>query len=544
MFIYRPPRQGYQKVRIYKLSISDEGKKALERIQEMLKKHEKEIRLALVAMWLTSGDDIDEDEITAAMRDETKIDDMADKYRSSVSDFADTVLTPELENVGYERFETATNDFEDIIDVPEGVNIPLLHTGPQTGTDSPLLLPAGTEPFLLPEGNELQTNQFDYTVFYEQWCDTRAGNLIADMTDTQRENIKYIINEALNSGETPSATMHRIRDTIGLTNRQLIQNQRYYQAVYNELREKNPKKSDEEIRERALEAARKAADKKRTERAKNITRSELNAAHNQAARAYIQWAIEHGYMKDVYREWVTSGNDNVCPVCFALNHQRIPFNQDYVIPDGVPYHEGTIKMPPGHPSCCCSEIYSTGGTASAGNADVWNNMSDTEKKKHINYHSDKEQYKNYKKRLGKENVPKNLEKFQDLKYNGTEEWINLQQQYKDANPKSVRTGYSYTKDGTLIATNHRKSGSVPKTLKPYAVLDMTMGDGHIERSIYNKDSNLSKQIHPTDHGNTKQHPYGEYGEHAHTFTWKDGELVGRNTRELTERERKVNGDIL
>ena len=64
---------------------------------------------------------------------------------------------------------------------------------------------------------------------------------------------------------------------------------------------------------------------------------------------------------------------------------------------------------------------------------VWENMSDAEKKKHINYHSDKKTYEDYKKRLGKENVPETLDKFQDLKYNGTEQWIYMQIDYSRRN---------------------------------------------------------------------------------------------------------------
>ena len=55
---------------------------------------------------------------------------------------------------------------------------------------------------------------------------------------------------------------------------------------------------------------------------------------------------------------------------------------------------------------------------------------------------------------------------------------------------------------------------------------------------------MVKQIHPTDHGNPKQHPYGENGEHTHTYKWKDGTLEERRIRNITDSERKVNGDIL
>ena len=169
-------------------------------------------------------------------------------------------------------------------------------------------------------------------------------------------------------------------------------------------------------------------------------------------------------------------------------------------------------------------------------------MSEAEKKACVNYYADKSQYAEYKKQLGTKNVPKTLEDFQKLKYNNKEEWDKLKAAYRVT--KSERSGYKYSTDGTFIATNHRKGGSVPRQLKPYAVLDLEKSDGHIERTIYDKDGYMVKQIHPTDHGNPKQHPYGKNGEHIHTYKWKDGTLEERRTRDITDSERKVNGDIL
>ena len=44
---------------------------------------------------------------------------------------------------------------------------------------------------------------------------------------------------------------------------------------------------------------------------------------------------------------------------------------------------------------------------------------------------------------------------------------------------------------------------------------------------------------------TIQHNYGKHGEHGHDYEWdEDGSLKNKTTRELTEKERKENGDIL
>ena len=56
---------------------------------------------------------------------------------------------------------------------------------------------------------------------------------------------------------------------------------------------------------------------------------------------------------------------------------------------------------------------------------------------------------------------------------------------------------------------------------------------------------MAIQIHSGDHGSPKQHPYGQHGEHGHDFIRdEDGKIIDRTTRELTDKERKENGDIL
>lgn len=66
----------------------------------------------------------------------------------------------------------------------------------------------------------------------------------------------------------------------------------------------------------------------------------------------------------------------------------------------------------------------------------------------------------------------------------------------------------------------------------------------INRNFYDETGRWVTQITNNDHGNSKKHPYGKHGEHAHDIIWKDGKIVGRPTRELTEKERRENENIL
>lgn len=543
MLIYRKAQR--KPTRIFKAQQqTPEEKTRLQRIQEMLKKHQTAIIVALLLLWGDAEDDILESQVKDVIDKydtpdmSAALDVISKPYNDRISDLADDVLLPELEEVGKKNIADVKTDTKDLIHIPEGAAVLPSNVLAEPPKNLPLL---PDEPLLLPDGNH-----FDYNVFYSQWCDTRTGELIKNVTETQRKNVQTIVGDAIKSESySVQSVTARIRDTVGLTEKQLQTNQKYYDTVRNGLKESNPRLSDNELNARAAEATRKMADKQRSTRAKSIARSELNKAHNQSARAYIQWAIEHGYMKNVLRQWITSGNDNVCPICAALNRQTISFNGRYKVPDSVKSSVKEYDGPPGHTNCCCGERFFEGdGNAIPNIPSEWDKMSEAEKKAHIYYYSDKEQYKQYKKRLGRENLPETLAEFQQMKYNNTEAYMELQERYRSKNPKFNLTGYSHNEAGHILSTHHRTTGSTPKTLRPYAVLDYEKKDGHIERTIYDKDGNMKKQIHPTNHGNPKQHPYGINGEHAHICKWENGAIVDRSPRDLTEKERKEHGDIL
>lgn len=106
----------------------------------------------------------------------------------------------------------------------------------------------------------------------------------------------------------------------------------------------------------------------------------------------------------------------------------------------------------------------------------------------------------------------------------------------------------YNKDGTVVVTDdwtNKGHTSIPKNFTPNAVLDTVSQRGtQRDRSFYDADGRLRRQISNGPHSNPKKHPYGAHGEHAHDVIWEDGRIVGRPTREITESERKENGDIL
>ena len=117
--------------------------------------------------------------------------------------------------------------------------------------------------------------------------------------------------------------------------------------------------------------------------------------------------------------------------------------------------------------------------------------------------------------------------------------------------KREKAGYKYNKDGTIIVTEDHKGEhySSPRKSKPYAVIESSKisknGFVQIDRTLYNREGMMVKQIHSGHHNRPKQHPYGKYGEHAHIYKWDTkGDNTYRDVKELTKKERKEHKDIL
>ena len=105
------------------------------------------------------------------------------------------------------------------------------------------------------------------------------------------------------------------------------------------------------------------------------------------------------------------------------------------------------------------------------------------------------------------------------------------------------TKYHYNEDGSIVVTDRLKR--VSTKYKPFAVVDIETKKGGITRNIYDADGIQVKQISNNNHGNSKLHPFGNNGEHAHDYCVDEaGNVRHFKGRELTETERKENKDIL
>lgn len=109
----------------------------------------------------------------------------------------------------------------------------------------------------------------------------------------------------------------------------------------------------------------------------------------------------------------------------------------------------------------------------------------------------------------------------------------------------------YNEDGTVVVTDNWKNRghvSIPREYRENAIIEtreMKGGHEQVNRTFYDSEGKMFRQVHTGAHGNLKDHPYGKNGEHKHEYVWNDdGTLKERKTGELSEADRKENGDIL
>jgi len=194
---------------------------------------------------------------------------------------------------------------------------------------------------------------------------TRAGELITNMTDSQREIMRELVTDAYTFQNSPQATARALFDALRETSPSNPAAQefarlfgtnmngltaRYEQAVINrgtsiaaELTGRGV--SAEKIVERVERETAKYADKLRRARSRTIARTEILRANNEGRLATFRNAQDRGLLPETARKrWQTSSLD-VCPICVPLNGQLAPIKE--------PFDNG-LMTPPAHPNCRCS----------------------------------------------------------------------------------------------------------------------------------------------------------------------------------------------
>ena len=127
-----------------------------------------------------------------------------------------------------------------------------------------------------------------------------------------------------------------------------------------------------------------------------------------------------------------------------------------------------------------------------------------------------------------------------------EDWQGYMRGYAGLGKNKSRL-QSMPDEGIIKATKVMGGhGSLPRDSEPNAIVDHVFDNGVVRaRAFYDDKGRKYKEIHTTNHGKPKAHPFGEHGEHGHIYQWNsDGSLKSKIPYELSDKERKENQEIL
>lgn len=202
-----------------------------------------------------------------------------------------------------------------------------------------------------------------------EWARAEAGRLITNMTASQREMMRGLIEQSFVESRTmgttassifrqlqtvtPGPTAREFADAIGTNLNGLTA--RYERAVMNRVADLGDDLAKRGVSgTRALEQMRKTGDKYATKlrraRSRTIARTERMTAHNQARLLSYQQAIDSGLMsKDHSRKIWSTGPFDVCPICVSMSGTEAKVGDPFTLPNG-----SQVQAPPAHPNCRCT----------------------------------------------------------------------------------------------------------------------------------------------------------------------------------------------
>lgn len=199
----------------------------------------------------------------------------------------------------------------------------------------------------------------------QSWIKEHSAKLITECTKAQTDAIRTLLLEWESGKYTADELAHVIRPCIGLTKPQAAANTRYYEHVRDTMRKEHPRMKPEVIERKAREQQLKYRARQLRYRAETIAQTEIAMAYNYAQEESVRQAIEAGLLPAMRRQWITSGDDNVCSDCKSLDGEEVGMDENFAYKKKT--RLGTIYMakqlPPLHPRCGCQIEYVEDETA-------------------------------------------------------------------------------------------------------------------------------------------------------------------------------------
>jgi hypothetical protein len=189
-----------------------------------------------------------------------------------------------------------------------------------------------------------------------KWTNGHGAEWVTVIADEQKEAIAAMLDYSYSGAFTVDELARAIRPTIGLNKTQAKANINFYSHVKNSLLENNPNMKIALAEEKARDAAQKYAAKQHRQRAFTIATTEMAFAYNKGAHEGIKQAQDQNLMGKTAKVWSTAADENVCPICEALDGTELEMDADFDFKGKVLYG-GHKQTPPAHPRCRCAVLY-------------------------------------------------------------------------------------------------------------------------------------------------------------------------------------------
>jgi hypothetical protein len=182
------------------------------------------------------------------------------------------------------------------------------------------------------------------------WAEQRAGVLIAQVTNDQREMLRRTVAQGITDQITAEELGIRLRSQIGLHSQWAMAVER---ATIKEMKRLTKGGlSEAKALDKAEKFRQRYHDKLVRTRAKNIARTEIITAQNQGRLLGWLDMVEQGVMSPTAeKEWIVGPSGwkgkTVCDVCAPLNGEKRPITGSFSV---------GVNMPPAHPNCRCTAV--------------------------------------------------------------------------------------------------------------------------------------------------------------------------------------------
>ena len=204
----------------------------------------------------------------------------------------------------------------------------------------------------------MQTFHFNpYRSDVKSWIDERGAAFIRDVTDQQQEAMRTMIKQYMYEKYSADELAKVIRPCVGLTDGQSRSVMRYYESLKENMREQHPRMKQSNLEEKCMNKALIYAERMHRDRAKMIAQTEMAFAYNHGMHESMRQAMKEGLIGTLEKRWITSGNENVCAECDALNGVQIGFDVPFDFGKHNHLFDGMEDCPPKHPRCCCVVQY-------------------------------------------------------------------------------------------------------------------------------------------------------------------------------------------